>query len=64
MAGGFRAEAEVAGGADQARPEMMQPDPIDPHAGGQGLVGSAIALANSSRPLPRENGSPFGPARP
>ena len=39
MRGGGTAGAEVVGRADEAAAEMVHPDPVDHHAGGQGVVG-------------------------
>ena len=49
--------AEVARRAHDAVTEMMLPDAIDHHAGGQRVVACAIHRASSSRPLPRVIGA-------
>ena len=39
MGGPLSVVAEVAGGTDDASPEVVMPDPVDDHAGGQGVRG-------------------------
>src|SRR5262249_56177307 len=44
VGGGVGAEAEVAGSVDESRAEVVQPDTVDEHAGGERIVAAGDGL--------------------
>ena len=60
MARGLGAQAEVAGGLDQARAEVVLPDAIDQDAGGEGVAGRGDGSGQFEPPVALSEGSAVG----
>ena len=53
MRRGLAQHAEVARGPDEAAAEVMQPEPVHQHPGGEGMLSTGEPLAESKPPAGR-----------